>query len=196
MKRCLKILFLMVFACGWLPFPVAGPEQVRGENPQPAVLIQQIRKMNLLRAELSGRIRSATVIRALLTARTREYETEIESGIAHFGFSSYTEAQEDLRTRFNLKLIQLAQAYIDALNQKIALYRIGSDHLTYLIEQAEDELRLLQALDAVRSDDLIQQINAALERYRPEIKNDMVVSAKMTLTPCETIWQRLHSRNR
>ena len=177
----------------WFCFLFAGvflwPQNTWGGVAGEQVIAQRIEALIQLQAELTGRLNSARSIRADLMTQDRAFVQEIMAAREYLSETTYDAAIANHRIRNNLKLVQLVTGYCCALDERIATCRHGLVKLKYLINRAEDELKLHKALNSFDPADLLNQIEQAIAEYKAEIKSDLIESGKMVIRSCESIWQ-------
>ena len=83
------------------------------------------------------------------------------------------------------------QAYIHRYTQKIGDYRVACDRLSYLYQQADDDLKIVNTLSGVKIDALVLQAEKILDNYRPESQTIVIQPDKLTIDAPEKMWETL-----
>lgn len=165
------------------------PNAVWGGQYGVQAIKQRINALIHLHAKMAERINTARSIRADLMARDREFSHEIRATREQLNATTYSDAITDHRIRNNLKLVQLVTGYCSALDDKIAKYQVGLVKLKYLINRAEDELKMYKALESFDTTELLTDIEQVITEYQAEINLDLIESDKIAIRSCESIWE-------
>ncbi|MGD2038431.1 MAG: hypothetical protein PVH28_11140, partial [Desulfobacterales bacterium] len=113
---------------------------------------------------------------------------EIRSEQRRRGIYSYPEALQNLRIRYNLSLIQVLQAYVMRLNERIAYFQNGNEHLKFLAQQIKDDIAIINTLKDMRIDSLTDRINRVLDEFIPETKKAVFDVNDIRMLPVENLW--------
>ncbi|MGD9280237.1 MAG: hypothetical protein PVF60_05070, partial [Desulfobacterales bacterium] len=115
-------------------------------------LQKKIYEISSLRAKIIDKIDQAVEMRAGLECQLAALRDEIRSEQTRSGVYSYPEALQNLRIRYNLSLIQVLQAYVMRLNERIAYFQNGNEHLKFLAQQIKDDIAIINTLKDMRID--------------------------------------------
>jgi hypothetical protein len=96
------------------------------------------------------------------------------------------------RLRYDLMLIAELEAYIDRYNQKIGYFRLACDRLSYLYQQADDDLKIVTALSGLKVDALISQVEKTIDAYLADSQALVIIADALNMVPPEKVWQRIH----
>jgi hypothetical protein len=118
-------------------------------------------------------------------------QDEIRSEQTRTGIYSHQEALQNLRIRYNLSLIQVLQAYVRRLNERIAYFQNGNEHLRFLAHQIKDDMAIINTLKDMEINHLIDRINRVLDEFIPETKKQIFNLADIRMLPIERVWDEL-----
>jgi hypothetical protein len=113
---------------------------------------------------------------------------EIRSEQIRTGIISQQEALQNLRIRYNLSLIQVLQSYIERLNERIAYFQKGNEHLRFLAHQIKDDIALINTLQDMEIDNLNGRINRVLDEFIPETQKQIFSVTDIRMLPIERVW--------
>lgn len=82
-------------------------------------------------------------------------------------------------------------AYADAFANKIRFYQSGYDKLNYLIQLAEDDIKMISAMNDFEIDALTTQISLVINRYLREAHIIQIDPENIKLASSEDIWIRI-----
>jgi hypothetical protein len=151
-------------------------------------LQKKIHEISSLRAKIIDKIDQAVEMRIGLECQLAVLRDEIRSEQTRRGIYSYPEALQNLRIRYNLSLIQVLQAYVMRLNERIAYFQNGNEHLKFLAQQIKDEIAIINTLKDMRIDSLTDRINRVLDEFIPETKKPVFDVTDIRMLPVENIW--------
>ncbi|MBC2713137.1 MAG: hypothetical protein HGJ94_19740 [Desulfosarcina sp.] len=147
--------------------------------------------ISLLNSQMAQRKLEAAGIRDALSARLEEIKTEAWRELREKGIKIETEALRNPRLLYDLKLMAEIQAYIDRYTQKIGYYRVACDRLSYLYQQADDDLKIVSTLSGMKIDALISQAEKILDYYLPNAQTLVIQPDTLTIAPPKKIWKAL-----
>jgi hypothetical protein len=151
-------------------------------------LEQKIYEISSLRAKIIDKIDQAVEMRNRLENQLADLQNEIRSEQIRTAIYSHQEAQQNLRIRYNLSLIQVLQAYLKRLNERIAYFQNGNEHLRFLANQIKDDIAIINTLKDMEIDNLIERINRVLDEFIPETKKQIFNVAGIQMMPIERLW--------
>ncbi len=152
-------------------------------------LSQKTNEISILRATIIDKIDQAVEMRRHLEQRLSELQTEIRTEQIGAEIYAYPTALQNLRIRNNLSLIQILQAYIALLNERIGYFRSGNERLKFLIDQINDDLAIIDILKDMEIQHLIDRVNAVLDEIIPETQKQIINVAHMRVPPIEDVWE-------
>lgn len=151
-------------------------------------LEQKIYEISSLRAKIIDKIDQAVEMRTRLEHQLASLQGEIRSEQIRTGIISQQEALQNLRIRYNLSLIQVLQAYVKRLNERIAYFQKGNEHLGFLADQIKDDIALINTLKDMEIDNLNGRINRVLDELIPETEKQIFNVTGIRMLPIERVW--------
>lgn len=151
-------------------------------------LQKKIYEISSLRAKIIDKIDEAVEMRSRLECQLVVLRDEIRSEQIRCGISLYPEALQNLRIRYNLDLIQVLQAYILRLNERIAYFQNGDEHLKFLAQEIKDDIAIINTLKDMKIDSLTDRINCVLDEFVPETKKPVFDVTDIRMIPVENLW--------
>jgi hypothetical protein len=152
------------------------------------VLEKKIYEISSLRAKIVDKIDQAVEMQTRLERHLAELRDEIRSEQNRCGIYSHPEAQQHLRIRYNLSLIQVLQAYVLRLNERIVYFQNGNEHLKFFVEQIKDDIAIISTLKDMEIDNLTNRINRVLDELIPETKKPVFNVSDIRMVSIERIW--------
>jgi hypothetical protein len=156
-----------------------------------AALEEKIYEISSLRAKIIDKIDQAVEMRTHLERQLADLRDEIRSEQIRNGIYSHQEALQNLRIRYNLSLIQALQAYVVRLNEGIAYFQYGNEHLKFLAHQIKDDIAIINTLKDMEIDNLTDRINRVLNEFIPETKKPVFNVTDVRMLPVEQVWDEL-----
>jgi len=180
------LLLFGIFAGVWLASPATLSAATKGEQ-----LRQAMADIALLNSQLMQRKADAADIRESLAARCEAFKDEVRRTTSEMAIETESEAKNVPRIWYDLMLIAEIQAYMNRYAQKIRYYRVAIDRLSYLYQQADDDLKIVTTLSGMKIDALLSQTGKILEAYLPDAQTLVIQPDSLTFDPPETIWRTL-----
>jgi len=163
-------------------------------NRKDELLRQTMADIALLNSQMAQRKTDADGIRDALSVHLEEIKTEARHIWQENGINTEADALKNPRLLYDLMLMAEIQAYIDRYTQKIDNYRVACDRLSYLYQQADDDLKIVSTLSGMKIDALISQSEKILDGYLPEAQTLFIQPDKLTIQTPEKIWRALRPR--
>lgn len=160
-------------------------------NNKAELLRQTMADIALLNSQMAQRKTEADGIRDALSAQLEVIKTETRRERREKGIDTEAEALKNPRLLYDLMLMAEIQAYIQRYTQKIGDYRVACDRLSYLYQQADDDLKIVSTLSGMKIDALISTAEKILDAYRPEAQAIVIQPDKLTIETPEKMWQAL-----
>ena len=157
-------------------------------GPKTKALQKKIYEISSLRANIIDKIDQAVEMRASLECQLAALRDEIRSEQTRSGVYSYPEALQNLRIRYNLSLIQVLQAYIMRLDERIAYFQNGDEHLKFLAQEIKDDIAIINTLKDMKIESLTDRINRVLDEFIPETKKPVFDVTDIRMIPVENLW--------
>ena len=148
-----------------------------------------------LREKIIDKMVQAIEVRSLLGEQIREYTQEINQERQQRHLDTYQTAIRVQRIRNNLILIQKLDGYLAGLEKRIAYFQDGSAQLEFLYLQAEDDLRIIEALKYMEVEALLRQMQIVIGEYLPEAEKHLLDARQAVLAPPEDLWYRIVDAN-
>lgn len=180
-----SLMFVIVLILMALPATVtasASEEQLR----------RTMAEISLLNSQMAQRKADADGIRDALSSRLEEIKAEASHESRKKGIKTKSGALGSPRLFYDLMLMGEIQAYIDRYAQKIGYYRIACDRLSYLYQQADDDLKIVRTLSDMKIDALISQTDKVLAGYLPDARTIVIQPDTLMIEPPEKIWKILN----
>ena len=174
-------LMMYFLFCG----PSCASEQKTSE------LHRKMAEISSLQQKLSHKISLAVQKQEQLSQRVDELEKEINLEKEQLQIESYLKAIRNPRIEFDLNLIQLLIGYIYRINEKISSFQNGYQTLVFFQQQAQDDLRMIETLNDMEIDELITQINSALDAFFPELSKPVFDAQNIPMKDTEKIWNEI-----
>ena len=166
------------------------PSSVTANN-KAELLRQTMADIALLNSQMAQRKTDAGGIRDALSAQLEAIKTEARREWREKEIDTEAEALKKSRLLYDLMLMAEIQAYIQRYTQKIGDYRVACDRLSYLYQQADDDLKIVSTLSGMKIDALISTAEKILDGYRPEAQTIVIQPDKLTIEAPEKMWQTL-----
>jgi len=160
-------------------------------NNKAELLRQTMADIALLNSQMAQRKADAGGIRDALSAQLEAIKTEARREWREKGIDTEAEALKNPRLLYDLMLMAEIQAYIQRYTQKIGDYRVACDRLSYLYQQADDDLKIVSTLSGMKIDALVSQAEKILDGYLPEAQTIVIQPDKLTIETPEKMWQAL-----
>jgi hypothetical protein len=190
-KSKIWITLFVATLLGWLVIPIA-PVQA---NPMLAELERKIADLTLLHQQLGDRMAQAQAIRAALNEQQTELTSEIRVLVKKHNVETLQHAGPHLRLRYNIELLRTILTYMDELDDKIQSYQSGRERLSYLRGLAEDDIRMIAALNNLKIDALTTQISLVINRYLPEAHIIQIDPQRVHPISAQEVWDRWVENN-
>lgn len=176
----------------WCAFILAAPAAA---NPKLSELERKIADLTLLQEQLAHRITQIQEIRGALIEQRNMLTSEVNLLVKNHQIKSLQQAQEQMRLRNNIELLRTVLTYGDELDAKILFYQNGRERLAYLSRLAEDDMRMISALNDLKIDALTTQISLIINRYLPEAHVIQIDPQRVTLLSAQQVWDRMAKQN-
>jgi hypothetical protein len=154
-------------------------------------LQKKIYEISSLRTKIIDKIDQAVEMRSRLDGQLAELRDEIRCEQTHSGIYSHPEAMQNLRIRYNLSLIQVLQAYVLRLNERIAYFQKGNEYLKFLAQQIKDDIAIINTLKDMEIDSLTDRTNRVLDEFMPETKKPVFDVTDIRMMPVENLWSEI-----
>ncbi len=190
-RTMLSIVMSLALLLWWV-FILAAPASA---NPKLSELERKIADLSLLEEQLAHRITQIQGIRGALIEQRNMLTSEVNLLVKNHQIKSLQQAQEQMRVRNNIELLRTVLTYGDELDAKILFYQNGRERLAYLSRLAEDDMRMISALNDLKIDALTTQISLIVNRYLPEAHAIQIDPQRVTLLSAQQVWDRIARQN-
>ena len=162
-----------------------------GADFKAAELQRKAEEIASLRVKIAEKVIRAEDMRRQLADLMNGYADEIRHEKNRWQLTSYRNAVGNPRIAYDLQLLQQLQAYISALDKRIVYFKQAGQVLEHYFRQINDDLMMIRILDDFTVDQLIAQINDALDEYVPATIQKTVQVDKLLMKDAEMIWQEI-----
>ena len=107
------------------------------------------------------------------------------------GIMSYQVVNQYPRIYYDIKLIQQIKAYIAQIKEKIIFYQVSDEKLKFLYHQADDDIKMIQALNNIKINELIERIDSLKIYIDTEIDKKLIDINSFVFEKQETIWKEI-----
>jgi hypothetical protein len=160
-----------------------------GADSKADELQRKIADIGLLKQQLADRRQQAETMLSELLTQQKTLVSEVRLLHKSYEFKTYQQAQKFHRAHYNIELLRMITAYIDAFTKKIHFYQSGQHKLTYLSQLAEDDIRMISTLNDFEIDALTTQISLVINKYLREAHMIQIDPEKIDLVSPEEIWK-------
>ncbi|BBO73596.1 hypothetical protein DSCW_10130 [Desulfosarcina widdelii] len=181
------LCMLSIVVCLWAVFP-----GVTAASPNGA---EQLRKtmadISLLNNQLAQRRADAARLREELAKRMEEIKAEIREKTAELKIKDEAEALKTPKILFDLRLIAEIQAYMKRYAKEMSYYQVACDRLSYLYQQADDDLKIVNTLSGMKIGALVSQTEKIVNAYLPDAQTIVIQPGSMVIDSPESVWKSL-----
>lgn len=157
-------------------------------SPKTEALEKRIFEISSLRAKIIDKVDQAVEMRTRLEHQLAGLQDEIRSEQIRSGIYTRGEAFQNLRIRYNLSLIQILQAYVKQLNERIDYFQNGNEHLRFLAHQIKDDIAVINTLKDMEIDYLNERIDRVLNEFISQTKQQIFNASDIRMPPVERVW--------
>lgn len=154
-------------------------------------LKRKIADIGLLKQQLGDRQQQAEDVLASLVVQQNELLSEVRLLQRSLNFKSYQQAMKYERAYYNIELLRIIMAYTIEFTNKIRLYQTGQDKLSYLQQLADDDIKMIRALNDFEIDALTTQISLVINKYLGEAHIIQIDPEKIKPSTPETVWETI-----
>lgn len=160
-------------------------------NSKADELKRKIADIGLLSQQLGDRQQQAEAVLASLVVQQNELLAEVRLLQRSLNFKSYQQAMKYERAYYNIELLRTIMAYTNEFTNKIRFYQSGQDKLTYLQQLADDDIKMIGALNDFEIDALTTQISLVINKYLGEAHIIQIDPEKINLSTPKTVWETM-----
>jgi predicted peptidase len=174
---------------GWIFLSIPCCEvQANGDIPE---LRRKIADIVLLRKQLGDRQRQAESAIEALIKQDNALIAEAHLLISSFKIRTFEDARQNQRLRYDMELLGTIAAYRQAFEEKIRLYQTGQDKLVYLQQMAQDDAKMVSALNDFQIDALATQISLVINQYLNEAHTIKIDPQAIEPLSSRQVWKQL-----
>lgn len=188
-RKCIENCILTAMALVILSNPA------HAERIKKSACEQKIFEISTLKARVIDKIDQAMEMRTDLQQQLSKLRDEIITEQILFNIESHQEALQNIRIRYNLRLIQQLKAYLNRLDRRIAYFQTGKARLKFLIHQIKDDIAIIHTLKDMEIEKLLAHIDRVLDEFIPETQKQIFNAADIHLTPIERIWDEIYTES-
>ncbi|RJQ75016.1 MAG: hypothetical protein C4519_16145 [Desulfobacteraceae bacterium] len=192
----IKVLLISAGVCAGLIFGGSAvgvpPAQANAKRLE---LERKIADLSLLHQQLEDRMQQAQGLRTGLAGQQSLLTSEIHVLMKSHNIKNFQQAKQHLRVRYNIELLGTILSYIGELDGKLIFYQAGRDRLAYLRQLAEDDLRMIAAVNDLKIDALTTQISLVVNRYLPEAHVIQIEPQQVKPVSGQNVWESVQSSN-
>lgn len=167
----------------------ATPSFVQGSDSD--LLQSKLSEIIILREKIAEKKRQAVDIFDQLKYQEDMLSKEIMEEQKKSGVMSYQVVNQYPCIYYDIKLIQQIKAYMKRIEEKIIFFQLSDEKLKFLYHQADDDLKIIQALNSVEINDLIEKINILKMYVNTENDQKLIDINTLTFEKQETIWDEI-----
>lgn len=180
---------LCFLGCVIISGPLAADESKKG------ILKQKLMDISALNTHVSQKISKAILVRDELKAARWEFVEEIRNEKRSKNIHSFEAAQKVTRIKFNIKLIQRINTYIQRLERKISYFKTGKKKLEFYHAQVTDEIKLIEILDDMEIRALINNVDRLINIYAPETQKPLLDAGNISFDRPVRVWNAIISED-
>jgi hypothetical protein len=155
------------------------------------LLQSKLSEIIILREKIAEKKRQAVDIFDQLKYQENMFSKEIMEEQKKSGVMSYQVVNQYPRIYYDIRLIQQIKAYMKRIEEKIIFFQLSDEKLKFLYHQADDDLKIIQALNSVEINDLIEKINILKMYVNAESDQKLIDINALTFEKQETIWDEI-----
>lgn len=186
--RCAWPLVILLAALVLLSAPAAATSGTQQ-------LEEKMNQIIALQKRISEKITLAEGILRQLDEQLDGLAVEIQDQRLRAGVLAYRDAVRLQGLDYRLRLAQQLLSYIGQLQEKIALFRDGSRQLTFLYQEATDDLKIIQTLSHLRLDDFIARTDRVVAYLQGELSAHLVKAAGVRYQHTAATWEAVLTRH-
>lgn len=155
------------------------------------LLQSKLSEIIILREKIAEKKRQAVDIFDQLKYQENMFSKEIMEEQKKSGVMSYQAVKQYPRICYDIRLIQQIKAYMKRIEEKIIFFQLSDEKLKFLYLQADDDLKIIQALNSIEINDLIERINILKMYVNAENDQKLIDINALTFEKQETIWDEI-----
>lgn len=158
-------------------------------------LQRKVADMALLKQQLEDRRKEAESALEKLLKQRSDIVAEVHLLTRSLKINSLEDAQKNIRLRNDIELLRTISDYHRAFESKIRRYKTGRNKLTYLQQLAEDDTRMVAALNDFQIDALATQISLVMNQYLDDAHNIQIDPKDIESASAQNVWEAIVNSN-
>ncbi len=186
----LALWAMVLLPAGYLLLPTAASRAAPGL----ALLESKMNQIIELQKKLTEKVTLAENILRQLEEQLDGLAVEIQDERLRAGVLTYRDAVRLQVLDNRLKLAQQLLSYVGQLKGKIGIFRDGSRQLTFLYQEATDDLKIIQTLSHFRLDDFIARTDRIIAYLESELSRHLLKADAVHYEHSPSTWEAVLSR--
>lgn len=182
----IRAIVLPVAILGAMQLPVAAATAAQANH-----LRGMMQAISARHDQIAQRQVEAVAIRETLTHRRNVLQFEVWDEFQSVEAQTESEVFENARLWYSLLLLTEIEALVNRYNEKIEQYRSIRNHLNYLYQQAQDDLKIVTTLPGMTLAVSFAQTEAILEAYQHDAEAIVIHPDTLVLDPPHKMWKKL-----
>ncbi|MDY6986801.1 MAG: hypothetical protein SWQ30_01990 [Thermodesulfobacteriota bacterium] len=182
-KICLWVLCCL--------FTILSLDLALAVNPGISNLQQKMGQLSSLRARIAEKADQGTRIRQQFKEQMQAIAEEIEDEQERMGTGSYEKAIQCPRIDYDLRLLQQYDGYLFEIDRRLTYFQTVDVQLAYLLQQAEDDMKIIETLNDMDIAALMLRIDRVLDEYLPEAEKPLIRAEHLRLPEHEGVWNEI-----
>ena len=145
--------------------------------------------------KLTEKVTLAENILRQLEEKLSGLAAEIQDERLRSGVLTYGDAVRHQSLDNRLKLAQQLVSYIEQLKNKIDTFRDGGRQLSFLYQEATDDLKIIQTLSHLRLDDFLVRSDRVIGYLKGELKQHLIRADGIRYAHTSSTWEAVITRN-
>lgn len=187
----LRFFVSILLLAGGLFWPAPDLWAADGATAQLEAKMNQIIE---LQKNLSEKVTLAENILRQLEEKLSGLAAEIQDERLRSGVLTYGEAVRHQSLDNRLKLAQQLVSYIEQLKNKIDTFRDGSRQLSFLYQEATDDLKIIQTLSHLRLDDFLVRSDRVIGYLKGELEQHLIRADGIRYAHTSSTWETVITR--
>lgn len=162
------------------------------QSPASDLLRAKLSDIVILREKIAEKKHQVVDIFNQLKEQEKVLVKEIIKEQNQAGLVSYETVHQCPRIYYDIKLIRQLKAYIEKIEEKIIFFQLSDEKLIFLYQQADDDLKIIQALNNIKVNDLIERINILTVHINAEIDKKFINTDELVFGTQEALWDEIY----
>lgn len=191
-RQCFRSKMALAWALVIFAWPAAGAAAAPSDaGKKSETLLAAMHRIDDMRLAISSKRTRAEQVQDFVRKRQADLADEIRRRLQTLNVDAFDQAIKDDRIRFDLRLFGHLRAYSDVLAERIAFFELSDYRLAFYSAQAEDDLKMIQALSDLGVGELIAHITEAMANYRQAVDAPLMDAGRISIPPMAQIWPQV-----